>query len=258
VIDRINLNMNKYRTDFSNKSEEMYNKKSREIKAKKIISVLSHNLDDTSELKLLDIGCSTGIMTKQFALFFKNVVGLDVDEQAIKFAKSNYEDKNLIFINKSIEDAKIEDNFFDVVVLSHVIQLIPDLENFLSEVSRIIKPGGVCYLAAGNRLSLRDPQYNLLFLSLLPKSIGNFYIKLFRDENDYFETNYSLMQLKKFVKNFEIIDYTLKIISSPNKFSASDVIKEGSVKHKVLKFFSKTFYFLIPTYIWVLKKPNYH
>jgi len=248
--------MSKYRTDFSEKNKEMYDKSSREIKAKKIISVLSHHLNDTSNLTLLDIGCSTGIMTKQFALFFETVVGLDVDEEAVKFATNNYSDENLTFISKSTEDAEIEENTFDVVVLSHVIQMIPDVQSLMFEVSRVLKPGGICYFAVGNRLSLRDPQYKLPFISLLPKKFANFYIRLFTDEDEYFETNYTLVKYKNFVKNFEVIDYTLKIINNPNKFSADDLIKEGSTNHKLLKFFSKTFYFLIPTYIWVLKKPN--
>ena len=83
----------------------------------------------------------------------------------------------------------------------------------------------------------------------------NIYIKLFRDEEEYYENLFSHRSLKKLVKNFEINDYTLEVIRKPSKFSANDLLSENTIKYYIVNFLAKLFYFVIPTYIWILKKP---
>ena len=46
----------------------------------------------------------------------------------------------------------------------------------------------------------------------------------------------SLRNLKKLVKNFEIHDYTLEVIKYPSKYSANEMITEGSLKYRILNF----------------------
>ena len=67
--------MNKnYQYNFSEKIEtveSMYDKKARIKKAKKTLAVLlDYYLEKTSDLRLLDIGSSTGIMTNEYSKFF--------------------------------------------------------------------------------------------------------------------------------------------------------------------------------------------
>ena len=78
---------------------------------------------------------------------------------------------------------------------------------------------------------------------------------MFRDEKEYYENLLSYRSLKKLVKNFEINDYTLEVIRKPSKFSANELINENTIKYYVVNFVARLFYFVIPTYIWILKKP---
>ena len=94
------------------------------------------------------------------------------------------------------------------------------------------------------------------FLSFLPKKVANVYIKIFTTHDEYYENLLSLRNLKILVSKFEVIDYTLKVIKNPTKYSADEMLKENTLKYFFYNIISKMFYFLIPTYIWILKKPE--
>ena len=83
---------------------------------------------------------------------------------------------------------------------------------------------------------------------------ANIYIKIFTKDKEYYENLYSLKQLEKIVSKFTVYDYTLKVIEEPSKFKATEILSEGTFFHKVIKLISNKIYFLIPTYIWILKK----
>ena len=53
-------------------------------KAKKVIKILQKHLGELSNKNLLDIGCSSGIMTDYYADFFQEVDALDIDQKAIQ------------------------------------------------------------------------------------------------------------------------------------------------------------------------------
>ena len=126
----------------------------------------------------------------------------------------------------------------------------------IREIFRVLKPGGICYFAAGNRISLMEPHYKLPFLSLLPRPLAHIYMKLAGKGNYYHEKHLALPGLKKLVSNFIVHDYTKKIISDPKKFSAEYMLNPGSTKHKIAQFIINNAYWLCPTYIWILEKPN--
>ena len=112
-----------FQYDYANLSESvesLYDTKSREIKANKTILILKNYLKDVSNLKLLDIGCSTGIMTKEYAKHFSEVTGVDIDSQAIKYASRKYKFDNLIFKETPIEENTFNDQIFDVITCSHI------------------------------------------------------------------------------------------------------------------------------------------
>ena len=126
----------------------------------------------------------------------------------------------------------------------------------MDEIYRLLKPGGICYFAAGNRFQIIEVHYRLPFLSYLPKKLSNIYIRLFTNEKYYYENHKSLRNLKKLVKKFQTTDYTLEVLKYPSKYSANEMLKEKSIKYYVVNIIARICYFLIPTYIWVLKKPE--
>lgn len=236
--------------------ESMYDKQARLNKANKTLLILKDYLKNTSKLSLLDVGSSTGIMTYEYAKYFAKVTGIDIDSKTINLASKTFKKDNLTFIETPIEENKFKDESFDVVTCSHIYEHVPSDIILMDEIYRLLKPGGVCYFAAGNRFQIIEVHYRLPFLSYLPKKLSNIYIRLFTNEKYYYENHKSLRNLKKLVKKFHTTDYTLDVLKYPSKYSANEMLKEKSIKYYVVNIIARICYFLIPTYIWVLKKPE--
>jgi ubiquinone/menaquinone biosynthesis C-methylase UbiE len=147
------------------------------------------------------------------------------------------------------------DNSFDVVICSQIYEHVPDAGQMMEQIFRVLKPEGVCYFAAGNRLSIEEHHYNLPFLSVIPRPLGHLYLRLTGKGKYYYEKHLSYWGLKWLVKQFEIIDYTTKVINDPEKFDVAYMLEPDSTKQKVSQFIVKRLYWLCPGYIWLLKKP---
>ena len=223
-------------------------------KAKKVIKILQKHLGELSNKNLLDIGCSSGIMTDYYADFFQEVDALDIDQKAIEYALSNTKNKNINFILSPLEELQVEKRY-DVMICSHIYEHVPDSSILFERIYDLLKSGGVCYFAAGNRYQIYENHYNLYFLSYLPKKLANFYLKITKKGNYYYENHLSLLKLNKITKKFIKHDFTLEVIKHPKRYEADDMLEQDSFKHKIIVLLSKIFYFFIPTYIWVLEKP---
>jgi len=249
--------MNKnFQLNYSKFKPSMYNEDARVKKANKTLAVLKDYFKETSALTLLDIGSSTGIMTNEYAKHFQKVVGVDLDTTAIDHSISKYKRENLKFICSPIEELDLPNSSFDVITCSQIYEHVPSDEKLMEEIMRLLKPDGACYFAAVNRFKIIEPHYKLPFLSYLPKKAANNYIKLFTNHDLYYENLKSLRNLKKLVSKFETIDYTLKVIKNPSRYSADDMLKEKTLKYYIFNLIAKFFYFMVPTYIWILRKPN--
>ena len=239
--------MTKYQKDYAKSRPQMYDKKSREQKAIRIVKTLDDyfNNKNLRKLNLLDIGASTGIIDNILAKYFKNVIGTDIDKDAINFASKIFKRKNLEF---KVEDAMrltFKANSFDIVICTHVYEHVPNVQKLFSEIYRVLKPTGVCYLAAQNKLWPIEAHHNLLFLSYLPKKIADVYIRLFTSKKEYYEHPMNYWELQNTLKRFQIHEYTSKILEKPEKFGYSN--QSLGILSTPLKFFT-------PTFFWLLEK----
>jgi len=207
-----------------------------------------------STLKLLDVGAAAGFIDNCLADHFIKVIGVDIDEQAIDYAQQSFKKENLEFKIADGQDLPFTDNEFDVVLCTHIYEHVPDPKALMAEIYRVLKPGGICYFAAGNRLSLMEPHYNLPFLSILPRPLAHMYMKLAGKGDHYYEKHLTLSGLRSLVKNFAVTDYTSKIIEDPVKFAAEYMLKPGSPKRTLAKLIANHAYWLCPSYIWILQK----
>lgn len=240
-----------YQFDYAAQRPQMYDIQSREQKGVRMVRTLGHYFghNKLSKLKVLDVGASTGIIDNVLAGSFESVVGIDIDKKAIDFARSKYKRKNLEFTLGDAMKLKFKNNSFDIVICAHVYEHVPDSHKLFSEIHRVLKPGGVCYLAAINSLWPLEPHYDLLFLSWLPKELANVYVKILGKANKYHETPRNPWQLEKMIydSGFKIHDYTEKIIKDPKKFGYPANWKLLSPVSWLTKRFS-------PTLFWLLEK----
>ncbi len=102
----------------------------------KIIKLLNPQENDI----ILDMGCNKGSLVKALRNFSNKVYGCDINEEAIK--NSGIDGLKII----SVEKIDYNDNFFNKIISSHVIEHIDNLENTIREIKRILKPDGICVL----------------------------------------------------------------------------------------------------------------
>jgi len=125
-----------------------------------------------NEKKVLDAACGTGYGSYLLKSWGADIVyGLDTDINAIKNAKHIFKESNLFFQTCNIEQLPFNDNEFDVVVSLETIEHLDNLEGFLQEIKRVLKPDGVVILSYPNNNYSKEDSINNSFY----KSVYSFY-----------------------------------------------------------------------------------
>ena len=235
-----------------------YDDGNRKRKAETMTRVLGdyYGADTLGALSVLDVGASTGFIDEYLSHYFDSVAGIDIDDNAINHAVRAFKRENLSFAVGDAMALDYQENFFDIVICSHVYEHVPDADVMMSEIFRVLKPGGICYLSAGNRINIIEPHHKLPFLSVIPKPLAHIYMRLAGRGGHYYETHRSYWGLRKMVENFSVNDYTAKLVKCPDKFGTAYMIPEGSRKQRFAIKMLEYAYWLMPGYIWLLKKPR--
>lgn len=96
--------------------------------------------------RALDLGCGEGDFTAELERAGARAIGVDVAEAALVRARSRHPE--LDFRLTAIEGPlPFEDNRFELVWASEVIEHVPDTARWLSEVRRVLVPGGQLLLS---------------------------------------------------------------------------------------------------------------
>lgn len=169
---------------------------SREKKAEKIYRLLGLNRSFKAGCRILEIGTGSGGIAHYFAVHQElqcQVYAVDVvDNRKLKegFHFSLVEDVVLPF----------DDESFDIVITNHVIEHVGEYDKqfeHLCEVRRVLKPGGLGYLAVPNKWMVVEPHYQLPFLSWMPKNLSSIYVRMMKKGDRYDCTPLSLKALSK-------------------------------------------------------------
>ena len=248
-----------YQRDFSElHPETMFDERGRLQKAKKTAAVILDAMPgfglEPARARVLDIGCSTGILTRHYAELFGQVVGVDIDDGAVEWAESNRSADNIEYRVGDSMELPFAEGEFDVVTCTHIYEHVPDAQRMLDEIFRVLKPGGLCYFAAENRLRVWDGHYNLPLLTPLPKPLRDLYVRWTGKGERCYETHLGLGGLRRLVQRFEIIDYTAAVVRDPEKYEAADMIRPRSFKQRAALALLTVAYWAFPTYLWILQK----
>lgn len=139
--------------------------------------------------KILEIGSSMGFLLKTFRDDGWDVLGVDPDRNSCRYAT----DRNGIPTRVgTLDESGIADESFDVVLMMHVIEHVPDPVQLLADIRRVLAPGG--------RLVMETPRYDTLMFRLLgrrERSLGC-------DGHIYFYTTDSLR------RTYETAGFTLE------------------------------------------------
>jgi ribosomal protein L11 methyltransferase len=103
------------------------------------------------KMEVLDMGCGSGILSiASILLGAKHVVGVDIDENAVRIAKENAlvnnirEDKFKVYCGNVIEDERLQDvigfNKYDMIVVNIIADVIIEMSDCFP---KFLKQGGI-------------------------------------------------------------------------------------------------------------------
>jgi ubiquinone/menaquinone biosynthesis C-methylase UbiE len=85
----------------------------------------------------LDVACGTGLSTRALAQIAKKVEGIDASREMLRLAQ---EDSSIRYTEAPAEKMPFGDDLFDLVTVASGVHWF-DIDAFLKEVFRILKPG---------------------------------------------------------------------------------------------------------------------
>ena len=109
-------------------------------------------------------GCGNGRQLERLAQAGWQVEGVDFDERAVQTARRLGLDVRV----GDLASVRYPDEKFDAVILSHVIEHVPDPVALLTECRRVLRHGGQLVLATPNSESLGHRTYGKAWLGLDP------------------------------------------------------------------------------------------
>lgn len=97
------------------------------------------------DMYVLELACGTGLLSEKLAGRVKLLEATDFSEAMIRQAKAKNYSCRLFF---SVQDATAlpyDSASFDAVVIANALHIMPQPELALSEIRRVLKPGGTLY-----------------------------------------------------------------------------------------------------------------
>ena len=247
---------------FSERFPVLFDPTGRIEKAEKVVAVLCDYLGPEAKRAIVvDVGCSTGIMTRHFAKHFGRVIGLDTDDVGVENGAKLALDAGigpdrLQFCGGDGVRMPLRENSVDAVICNQVYEHVDDQTGLMDEILRVLRPGGVCYFGCGTRHVLIEGHYKLPFLSWVPHRVADVYMKLAGWDVRYDVLLLSYRNLRKLVHRYHVIDYTIDIIKRPNRYADGS---RGRIRRIVARFPNWLLKLMlpgIPIHVWALIKPT--
>ena len=140
--------------------------------------------------RVLDLGCRTGALSKHF-VDGNEVVGVDVDRAALAKA----EERGITPVVADVEEPlPFPDETFDAVVAGELLEHLGFPETLVSEVRRVLEPGGNFVGSVPNAFNV---QRRLRFLRGKPPEKDPTHLRMFSDE-----------QIRELLTDFEDVNVT--------------------------------------------------
>ncbi len=114
-----------------------------------------------SNALILDVGCGSCDKSIRLAKRGFFVKGIDLSESVLEMGEKNIEFEGLsskITLQcDNIRELSFENKHFDYILCWGVLMHIPDLEKAISELSRVLKPGGFLIISENNSNAIEIP-----------------------------------------------------------------------------------------------------
>ena len=224
---------------------------------RQILAVLEDHLKSTGlgTRRVLDVGCSSGIITSFLAEVCGSIVGVDIDTEALRLAREGADKTNLDFMLASGSDLDFPSESFDIVICNQVYYWFDDPDRLMAEIGRVLKPGGCCFFASVNKYALWEAQYRLPFLSFLPKRLADLFVRA-AGKGDRFGCRYlSFWGLRQLCGKFVVHRYTARVLKDPERYKFTRLSLMKPLTRALPMRVCEALEPLSPNFVWVLEKP---
>jgi SAM-dependent methyltransferase len=147
----IAANVRRYRfqaRSYTRRHDEIFNVVESDRLRAGLSRALSAVTTDASHPRVLDFGCGSGNVTQQLVGLGAQVTAADVSPEFLRMIRRNFPDQSTVLpleLNGRDLDG-IPDASFDMVTAYSVLHHVPDYLLAVSELCRVIRPGGVLYI----------------------------------------------------------------------------------------------------------------
>lgn len=161
--------------------------------------------ENYSEVNLLDVGCGTGFIINIVKDLCSKVYGIDATQEMLNQIESS---ENVTLINGIAEELPFENETFEVVTAYSFIHHLFSYEDVLSEMYRVLSPGGTLYIdLEPNKLFWDEikqiPKENFDSLhSIVKREVDSIYYTGDKLQND-FEINPEEFDKAEYYKNIK-------------------------------------------------------
>lgn len=177
---------------------------------------------------VLDVGCGIGRHSFLLERKVKKIVALEPFKKAFDVAikKKRKLKSKVTFVNLPVEKYKSKQRF-DLILCLTTIEHMPNPKESFANIFRLLGKDGLIYISLPNKLWPFEYHYRLPFLSWLPLSLANLYVKTTGRGKSFEDSSSSMtyLELKRFLNSFSC-KYEFIVPSPEEKFLGLG--KEGS------------------------------
>ena len=200
-----------------------------------------------SKGSILDIGSGTGYFLNTMKMAGWNIKGVEINTKARKFASSHFNIDTII--PEKIKS--IPNNSFDCITLWHVLEHFQEPFKIMEEISRLLKPDGVCVVALPNISSLDAEHYGKDWAALdVPRHLWHFSpstFSIFAGRNSFKISE---------IHNLPFDVFYISILSEKYKGSKLQLLS-GTIKGLVFSIRSLFIESKSSSMIYILRKSDY-
>lgn len=237
-LELLNKNLKRYYFDELGLND--YQQRINDVAERKVAKSIFNRISNFYPIdgrKVLEVGSGWGGICVEFAHAGGVVTGIEPDEEELQISKllNQVENTGINFVQGCGENLPFADNSFDIVICNSVIEHVANVSKVISEMLRVLRPGGVIYLNTINYLFPFEGHYKIFFPPLFPKFLAKIYLRL-RGRNPSFIRNINYVTTFRIFSELKKFDVKIENLGV-RKLEKSRLLRGQSFFKKMLRKF---------------------